>query len=254
MSLTGQVLRLQQAIYKATDGRIGHKMLGVPTLLLGTTGRRSGQPRTNALVYARDGADYLVVASNGGSDKPPAWLYNLQANPAVQLQIGRERRRGNGERDRALGPRLRAPVEDRQRQQPGSLHRLPAADEPADPGDRRQPRLVGASASIGGPRVVTEGGWQGRSERGVPEGTRASEDAARRPQGPLESADTCGRCRSPPHERRAPTGLREACAEVAERAEHVRIAGAAIPSYAAALCSRRRPRTRSRRRSLPRSG
>ena len=89
-----QVLRLQQAIYKSTDGRIGHKMLGVPTLLLGTTGRRSGQLRTNALVYARDGADYLVVASNGGSDKPPAWLYNLQANPAVELQIGRERRAG----------------------------------------------------------------------------------------------------------------------------------------------------------------
>jgi deazaflavin-dependent oxidoreductase (nitroreductase family) len=94
MSLTSQLLRLQQAIYKATDGRIGHKMLGVPTLLLGTTGRRSGQPRTNALVYARDGDDYLVVPSNGGRDKPPGWLYNLQANPAVQLQVGRDRRAG----------------------------------------------------------------------------------------------------------------------------------------------------------------
>lgn len=94
MSLTSQILRLQQAVYKATDGRIGHKMLGVPTLLLGTTGRRSGAPRTNALVYARDGEDYLVVPSNGGSDKPPAWLYNLQADPEVQLQIGRERQAG----------------------------------------------------------------------------------------------------------------------------------------------------------------
>jgi deazaflavin-dependent oxidoreductase (nitroreductase family) len=66
-------------------------MLGVPTLLLGTTGRRSGELRTNALVYARDGESYLVVASNGGSDKPPAWLYNLQASADVQLQIGRQR-------------------------------------------------------------------------------------------------------------------------------------------------------------------
>jgi deazaflavin-dependent oxidoreductase (nitroreductase family) len=94
MSLTSQILRLQQAIYQATDGRVGHRMLGVPTLLLSTTGRRSGQPRTNALVYARDGEDYLVVASNGGSGRPPAWLYNLQAKPEVQLQVERERRAG----------------------------------------------------------------------------------------------------------------------------------------------------------------
>jgi deazaflavin-dependent oxidoreductase (nitroreductase family) len=91
MSLTSQLLRWQQTIYKATDGRIGHKMLGVPTLLLGTTGRRSGQQRTNALVYARDGQDYLVVASNGGRDKAPGWLYNVQADTAVQLQVGRKR-------------------------------------------------------------------------------------------------------------------------------------------------------------------
>lgn len=69
-------------------------MLGVPTLLLRTTGRRTGAIRTNSLVYARDGAEYLVVASNGGADRPPAWLYNLRAQPDVEFQIGRERRRG----------------------------------------------------------------------------------------------------------------------------------------------------------------
>jgi deazaflavin-dependent oxidoreductase (nitroreductase family) len=68
-------------------------MLGVPTLLLRTTGRRSGATRTNALVYARDGDDYLVVASNGGADRPPAWLHNLRAHPDVEIQIERERRR-----------------------------------------------------------------------------------------------------------------------------------------------------------------
>jgi deazaflavin-dependent oxidoreductase (nitroreductase family) len=93
MSLSGQLLRIHETIYERTDGRLGHRMIGVPTLLLRTTGRRSGAVRTNGLVYARDGDDYLVVASNGGADRPPAWLYNLQANPEVEIQIGRERRR-----------------------------------------------------------------------------------------------------------------------------------------------------------------
>jgi len=94
MSVTEQFLKLHERLYKSTDGRLGHKMIGVPTLLLRTTGRRSGQTRTNALVYARDGDDYLVVASNGGSDKPPAWLYNLKANADVEVQVVRDRRRG----------------------------------------------------------------------------------------------------------------------------------------------------------------
>jgi deazaflavin-dependent oxidoreductase (nitroreductase family) len=94
MGVTGQVLRLHEQLYKRTDGRIGHRMIGVPTLLLRTTGRRSGVTRTNALVYARDGDDYLVVASNGGADRPPSWLHNLRANPDVEVQIGRQRRKG----------------------------------------------------------------------------------------------------------------------------------------------------------------
>jgi deazaflavin-dependent oxidoreductase (nitroreductase family) len=94
MSITARVLRVHEQIYKRTDGRVGHRMIGVPTLLLRTTGRRSGATRTNGLVYARDGDDYLVVPSNGGADRPPAWLHNLRANPDVELQVGRERRRG----------------------------------------------------------------------------------------------------------------------------------------------------------------
>jgi deazaflavin-dependent oxidoreductase (nitroreductase family) len=94
MSLTGQVLRVHEAIYKGTDGRVGHRMIGVPTLLLRSTGRRSGATRTNGLVYARDGDDYLVVASNGGADRPPAWLHNVRAHPDVEVQIGRDRSPG----------------------------------------------------------------------------------------------------------------------------------------------------------------
>src|SRR6184192_560580 len=93
MSLVGQVLRVHEAIYKGTDGRLGHNMIGVPCLLLRTTGRKSGQPRTNSLVYARDGNDYIVVASVGGAPHNPGWLHNLRANPDAEVQIGRERKK-----------------------------------------------------------------------------------------------------------------------------------------------------------------
>jgi deazaflavin-dependent oxidoreductase (nitroreductase family) len=85
------LLTVHQWLYERSDGRIGHRLIGVPTALLRTTGRRTGQVRTSALVYARDGADYLVVASNGGSDRPPAWLLNIEAEPKVEFQVGRNR-------------------------------------------------------------------------------------------------------------------------------------------------------------------
>ena len=94
MSLTGQILKIHEALYKRSDGLIGHRMIGVPTLLLRSTGRRSGATRTNGLVYARDGEDYLVVASNGGADRHPAWLHNIKANPEVEIQVGRQRQPG----------------------------------------------------------------------------------------------------------------------------------------------------------------
>jgi deazaflavin-dependent oxidoreductase (nitroreductase family) len=82
-------LKLHGAIYRATGGRIGRRMAGTPSLLLTTTGRKSGLPRTCALTYLKDGEAWVVVASNGGSDTPPAWLGNLKANPNVTVQDGR---------------------------------------------------------------------------------------------------------------------------------------------------------------------
>jgi deazaflavin-dependent oxidoreductase (nitroreductase family) len=90
-SLFLQVLKLHQAVYESTDGRLGHRLLGVPTLLLRTTGARTGTVRCNALVYARDGEDFVLVASKGGSDRPPGWLFNVRAKPAVEIQVGRKR-------------------------------------------------------------------------------------------------------------------------------------------------------------------
>jgi deazaflavin-dependent oxidoreductase (nitroreductase family) len=64
--------------YRATDGREGHDwQRGTSTLLLTTTGRRSGEPRTAPLIYGRHGDDYLVVASKGGAPTPPGWYVNL---------------------------------------------------------------------------------------------------------------------------------------------------------------------------------
>jgi F420H(2)-dependent quinone reductase len=87
----GAVLRTQAFIYERTDGLIGHRMLGVPCLMLRTTGRKTAQIRTNSLVYAQDGDRYLVVASKGGDPKAPAWLLNLRAKPEVEVQVARKR-------------------------------------------------------------------------------------------------------------------------------------------------------------------
>jgi deazaflavin-dependent oxidoreductase (nitroreductase family) len=77
--------------YRETDGELGYLWNGVPTLLLTTTGRRSGEPRTSALIFARDGDDYLVVASMGGAPTHPTWYLNLTASPAAEIQVLGER-------------------------------------------------------------------------------------------------------------------------------------------------------------------
>ena len=74
--------------YLDSGGEDGHEWRpGVPTLLLTTTGRKSGVKRRTALIYGRDNADYVIVASKGGSDEQPAWYLNLQADPEVELQV-----------------------------------------------------------------------------------------------------------------------------------------------------------------------
>lgn len=81
--------------YVATNGEEGHLWRGVPTLLLTTTGRRSGQPRRTALIYGRDGERYLVVASKGGAAQHPLWYLNLREQPEVELQVGAEHLRAH---------------------------------------------------------------------------------------------------------------------------------------------------------------
>ena len=80
--------RIHIFLYRKSRGKIWNKMLGMPVLLLTTTGRKSGQPRTTPLVYLRDNGDYLIAASKGGADSHPAWYFNLEATPEVRVEVG----------------------------------------------------------------------------------------------------------------------------------------------------------------------
>jgi deazaflavin-dependent oxidoreductase (nitroreductase family) len=73
--------------YQESGGEVGYLWNGVSILLLTTTGRRSGQPRTNALIFGRDGDDYLVVASQGGLPNHPNWYWNLRDTPEAEVQV-----------------------------------------------------------------------------------------------------------------------------------------------------------------------
>ena len=87
----GLLLTAHQWLYEWSDGRIGASLGGRPMLLLRTVGRRTRQPRTAALLYARDRDAYVVVASKGGAPRHPGWFHNLTAEPNVEIQVARER-------------------------------------------------------------------------------------------------------------------------------------------------------------------
>jgi deazaflavin-dependent oxidoreductase (nitroreductase family) len=76
--------------YRETDGAVGYLWNGATTLLLTTIGRRTGLPRTTPLIFARHGADLVVVASKGGAPQHPLWYHNLVAEPLADVQIEAE--------------------------------------------------------------------------------------------------------------------------------------------------------------------
>jgi len=81
--------------YLATGGEEGHDWQGTQTLILTTTGRRSGRQRQTPLIYGRHGDDYLIVASKGGGPRHPSWYLNLEANPEVEIQVKGEKMRAH---------------------------------------------------------------------------------------------------------------------------------------------------------------
>ena len=99
-------------LYRLSGGRIaGRFPSGAPVLLLTTIGRKSGQPRTAPLLYLADGDQYVIVASKGGMSHHPLWFKNLQANPRVEVEVGRQKlamtaRQASAEDKAALWGRL----------------------------------------------------------------------------------------------------------------------------------------------------
>ncbi len=83
--------RFHLGVYERTGGRLGDGLSGNPALVLTTIGRRTGERRRTVLVYARRGDDLVVVASNYGGDRQPAWLLNIREQPRVEVLVGRRR-------------------------------------------------------------------------------------------------------------------------------------------------------------------
>ncbi len=85
-------IRAHDAVYQRSGGWIGHRIPGAPPmLLLHSIGAKTGRPRTHSLAYFRDGGDYLIVASNGGAPRNPAWYHNLRAHPDTEINLGPKR-------------------------------------------------------------------------------------------------------------------------------------------------------------------
>ncbi len=80
---------LHRLLYRASGGRIGARIWGLPIVLLTTTGRTTGRPRTVPLCSLRDGQSLVVIGSYGGLDRPPSWWLNLQREPRAEVQLGR---------------------------------------------------------------------------------------------------------------------------------------------------------------------
>jgi len=110
--------RLNTWLYRLSGGRIGGRFLsGAPVLLLTTIGRKSGRPQTAPLLYLEDGERFIIVASKGGMSHHPLWFKNLQANPRVEVEVGRRKlsmmaRHASDEEKAALWPRLVAMYAD----------------------------------------------------------------------------------------------------------------------------------------------
>lgn len=84
--------KLNIPLYRLSGGRIGGRIAKAPVLLLTTTGRKSGRQRTAPVVYLADGENLVVIGSNAGHSRTPAWSVNLKANPQAEVEVGRKRR------------------------------------------------------------------------------------------------------------------------------------------------------------------
>jgi F420H(2)-dependent quinone reductase len=83
-------MRTAAWLYRRSGGKIGGTMRGAPVLILTTTGRKSGRPWTNPVIYQPDGDRFVIIASNAGAPKHPGWWLNLRGHPEATIQVGPE--------------------------------------------------------------------------------------------------------------------------------------------------------------------
>ncbi|MCB0112196.1 MAG: nitroreductase family deazaflavin-dependent oxidoreductase [Caldilineaceae bacterium] len=81
---------LHVALYRISGGKLASEIANLPILLITTTGRKSGKPHTNPVVYLKEGQDFLVAASVGGMDWHPSWYFNLKELPQAKIKVGNQ--------------------------------------------------------------------------------------------------------------------------------------------------------------------
>ena len=130
-----------KGLLRLSGGRFGWAAMDMPVLVLTTTGRRSGQPRSVMLTSPhREGQRMVIVASKGGEDSHPAWFLNLRENPQVTVSMK--------DASDVLSRRTRPTLAGRFRQA-GPLRRIPGEDRSADPaGSARTVELNGRSIFV----------------------------------------------------------------------------------------------------------
>jgi deazaflavin-dependent oxidoreductase (nitroreductase family) len=109
--LLALITHVHRWLYTTSDGRLGGAALGFRFLLLETVGRRTGARRRTPLLFLEDGGRFVVIGSNAGDDRTPAWWLNLQARPEAEVRVGRRRARvkarpASAEERAELWPRL----------------------------------------------------------------------------------------------------------------------------------------------------
>ena len=97
ITLMKTIGKIHRWLYTLTGGALGGRLAGNPMLLLTTTGKKTGNQRTTPLLYLPDGEDMVVVASNGGNARHPAWWFNIEANAGATVQVGKETKRVRAE-------------------------------------------------------------------------------------------------------------------------------------------------------------
>lgn len=128
--LLALITHVHRFVYRSTGGRVGGNLVGLKMLMITNVGRKSGREFQTPLLYIDDPLGWVVVASNAGDDRDPAWWLNLKARPETRIQVGREQhavraRRATAEEAEKLWPRLDASYRDYARYRAGTSREIP---------------------------------------------------------------------------------------------------------------------------------